>query len=217
MDDLINRPICCDCFTLFSQLPNNSVDMVLTDIPYGEVNSHKSNGLRNFDKGDADKTTFSLRKFVLECIRVSKKSIYIFCGTEQVSIIRRLMVRNKLSTRLCILHKSNPAPTNGTKIWLSGVECCVFGKKAKATFNEHCKDCVWRYPSSRNKLHPTQKPLPLFEYIIRASSNEGDIVCDPCSGSFTTAVAALSLNRRFIGCDLNPEYVKIGIERLSSN
>ena len=79
------------------------------------------------------------------------KAIYIYCGTEQVSNIRKLLVQNKMSTRLIILEKSNPSPMNGDKIWLSGIECCVYGKFPKATFNLHCKNTVLRYPCGRVK------------------------------------------------------------------
>ena len=62
--------------------------------------------------------------------------------------------------------------------------------------------------------HPTQKPEALLERVIKASSNEGDIVLDPFSGSFSTCGVAKRLNRKSIGIEVNPEYVKIGIRRL---
>jgi site-specific DNA-methyltransferase (adenine-specific) len=62
--------------------------------------------------------------------------------------------------------------------------------------------------------HPTQKPIALLERIIKASSNEGDVVLDPFSGTFTTSFVAKSLNRRSIGIEMQEEYVKIGLRRL---
>jgi len=62
--------------------------------------------------------------------------------------------------------------------------------------------------------HPTQKPEALLERIIKSSSNEGDIVLDPFSGSFTTGSVAKKLNRKFIGIEINEDYVKMGIRRL---
>lgn len=90
-------------------VPNKSMTCTMTDIPYGEVN-RKSNGLRNLDKKDADIVTFSLEEFVKEICRVTLGSIYIFCGTEQVSTIRSLLVKAGASTRLCIWEKTNPSP-----------------------------------------------------------------------------------------------------------
>ena len=62
--------------------------------------------------------------------------------------------------------------------------------------------------------HPTQKPISLLERIIKASSNEGDLVLDPFSGTFTTCYVAKELNRHSIGIELQDEYVKIGLRRL---
>lgn len=204
---------CGNCIELMKQMLNDAVEMTLTDIPYDVVN-RDSNGIRNFNKMDADDKTFDLDVFVAEVVRVTKGSIYIFCSTEQVSFLRMELIKYGLSTRLCIWEKNNPAPINGQYIWLSGVECCVYGKKKKAVFNEHCKNTVWRYPVVRKQLHPTQKPLKLFEYIIGASSNEGDIVFDPCLGSGTTAIAAKNKKRKFLGFEINPEYVKLAYQNL---
>ncbi len=62
--------------------------------------------------------------------------------------------------------------------------------------------------------HPTQKPISLLERIIKASSNIGDIVLDPFSGTFTTSYVAKILGRKSIGIELQEEYIKIGLRRL---
>lgn len=77
---------------------------------------------------------------------------------------------------------------------------------------------VWNFSRVRFKMdeyenHPTQKPEALLERIILASSNEGDLVLDPFSGSFTTSAVAVRLGRRAVGIDLNEEFYKIGIRR----
>jgi DNA modification methylase len=196
-----------------NEIETGSVDMILCDIPYGEVN-RKSGGLRNLDKGMADIVTFPLDKVIQESIRVVKGSIYIFCGTEQVSEIRALMVDNELSTRLGIWEKTNPSPMNGQRLWLSSIECCVFGRKANSVFNEHCKSSVWRHPSARGKLHPTMKPIGLMERLILASSNTGDTVLDFTMGSGTTGVACVNTNRKFIGIELDETYYNLAKERI---
>ena len=63
--------------------------------------------------------------------------------------------------------------------------------------------------------HPTQKPISLLERIIKASSNEGDVVLDPFCGTFTTCYVAQLLKRKFIGIEIQEEYFKIGLRRLS--
>jgi len=209
----LNQVHCCDCIEGMKYIPDNSIDMILTDIPYNEVN-RKSNGLRNLNKKDADILTFDLEQFLNEINRILKGSVYIFCGTEQVSLIRKKLVSLKFSTRLCVWKKTNPSPMNGQHIWLSGIETCIYGKKLKATFNEHCKNSVWEFPNGRNKIHPTEKPLKLFQYLISVSSNENDIILDPCMGSGTTAIACLKSNRKFIGFEISKEYTEICKKRI---
>ena len=79
---------------------------------------------------------------------------------------------------------------------------------------------VWYFPRVRYLMpeyenHPTQKPEALLERIIKVSSNEGDIVLDPFSGTFTTSSVALKLKRKTIGIDINPDYFRIGIKRIA--
>lgn len=79
---------------------------------------------------------------------------------------------------------------------------------------------VWEFARVRYRMdeyenHPTQKPIALLERIIKASSNKGDLVLDPFSGSFTTSYVAQKLGRRSIGIEIQEEYVKIGLRRLN--
>ncbi len=202
-----------DCLERMKEIESGSVDMILTDIPYGEVNQ-KSSGLRALDKGVADECSIDLDEMILECIRICKGSFYIFCGTQQISVIVTLFKHNKLTTRVGCWEKSNPSPMNGTKLWLSGMEFCVFARKPKAVFNEHCKKALWRHPSGKSKIHPTQKPTALMEQLILASSNEGETVLDFTFGSGTTGVAAKNLNRKFIGIEMDDKYFEIGKNRI---
>jgi site-specific DNA-methyltransferase (adenine-specific) len=73
---------------------------------------------------------------------------------------------------------------------------------------------VLDYPNTKG-LHPTQKPVALFEYLIKTYSNEGDLVLDNCIGSGTTAVACVNTKRNFIGMELSPEYCDIANKRLN--
>lgn len=67
------------------------------------------------------------------------------------------------------------------------------------------------------RLHPTQKPVELIEYLIRTYSNEGDIILDNCIGSGTTAVAAMNTNRNFIGFELDKDYFDIANKRIEKS
>jgi site-specific DNA-methyltransferase (adenine-specific) len=192
---------------------DKSIAMTLTDIPYGKV-TRQSQGLRNLDKEKADIITFTLEDFITQIVRVTNGSIYIFCGTEQVSEIRSLLVSQGASTRLGIWQKSNPSPMNGTHIWLSGLEVCVFGRFPGATFNEHCKSPIWKHANGKSKIHPTEKPLSLFEELIKASSNENDLILDPCAGSGTTGVACQNTRRNFILIEKDRDYYQLCRERV---
>jgi len=194
-----------DAVRLLRKINNNFVDLFLTDIPYEKVNK-KTNGLRILDKGDANEKSFSLISFLKETDRVTRGSGYIFCGKEQISKIFQFFSDKGYTTRLIIWEKTNPSPMNAQYNWMSGIETCVYFKKPKATFNEHYKNCVIKFPNGRSKIHPTEKPLKLFEYLIKVSSNQGDIVCDPCVGSGTTALASFIQGRHFIVGDINKKF-----------
>ena len=154
-----------DCLELMKDIPDKSIDMILADIPYGEVSKQgaeraKYRGqLRRIDKGAADISTFDLDSYLMESARVCSGSIYIFCGIEQVGKIYEYFKNDKnFMVRQCAWRKTNPAPVNGQHLWLSSFENCIFAKRRKTKFNQSCKSSVWDYPVGRSKLHPTQKP-----------------------------------------------------------
>lgn len=203
-----------DCIDVMKGMEDESVDMVMTDIPYGVI-TRPSAGLRNFDKGNADKETFSLQDFVESVSRVISGSCYVFCATEQVSELRERFIDAGMSTRLGIWEKTNPPVANGQHLWLSGVETCIFARKPRATFNEHCKNTVWRYPINADRLdYPTVKPVKLFQYLISVSTNVGDLVLDPCIGSGTTAIACIRSSRHYIGIELEQRFVDLSNKRI---
>lgn len=204
-----------DCIEGLRNIPDKSIDCVLTDIPYNKIN-RADNGLRNLDKGCADIGIFDLRDLTSTLCDKTKGSIYMFCGSEQLSTIRATMAEKGMSTRVIVWEKTNPSPMNGQKIWLSGIELCVFGKWGGATYNLHCKNTVLRYPCGESKLHPTQKPLNLFRYLLQASTNEGDVVLDPFIGSGTTALACIKDKRHFVGFELNPHFFHIAEQRIQA-
>lgn len=210
---MINKVHSIDAIKLLKKLKDNSVDLFLTDIPYEKVNK-KSNGLRKLDKGSANTKTFELKNFLPEVDRVTKGSGYIFCGKEQVSEIFSFFETKKYTTRLMVWEKTNPSPMNCQYTWMSGIETFIYFKKTKAIFNEHYKNSVIKFPNGGSKIHPTEKSLKLFKYLIEVSSNKGDLVCDPCVGSGTTAVAAKMLGRNFLVGDISDEYCKLTEKRL---
>jgi site-specific DNA-methyltransferase (adenine-specific) len=202
-----------DCMLGMTRIPDKSVELVIADIPFNECNSFEP-GFREINKGKADEATFELEPFLSELDRIVAGSVYIFCGFEQVSEIRRQLKGRGFSTRVCVWKKTNPSPMNGKFIWLSNVELCVFGKKPKATFNAHCKGVVWEFPVGRSKRHPTEKSLKLIEYLVSVSSNPGDLVLDPCMGSGTTAEAAMKQGRNFVGFEIDAGFCNVARARV---
>ena len=202
-----------DCLEGMKRIPDGSVDCIVTDIPYNECN-RADKGLRNLDKANADIGIFNVDILTKNLCDKTSGSIYMFCGFNQVSTIRQAMSKKGLSTRIVVWEKTNPSPMNGSTIWLSGVELCVFGKKPGAPFNLHCKNTVLRYPCGTNKIHPTQKPVELMRLLISASTETGNVVFDPFMGSGTTAIACIKEKRNFIGFELNKEYYDKACKRI---
>lgn len=209
-----------DCLPFMAGMADGSVNLILTDIPYGEVNDNGVEGdemvLRKLHKGSADVVNFDLRFLAGELCRLASGSVYVFCGIGQVSTLREVFVERGLSTRLLIWEKTNPSPMMGQYMWLSSIECCVYGRKKGAAFNGHCESAVLRYPCGSSKEHPTEKNLDLFKRLVWVSSNPGQIVFDPFMGSGTAGVAALTLDREFIGCEINPDFYRIAERRIKN-
>ncbi len=134
-----------------------------------------------------------------------------------------------------IWEKPNPPPNLGTRCFTHSTETVLWATKAQKGSQHkyvfHYQDMkeenggkqmknVWRMkaPSKEEKKygkHPTQKPLELISRCIRASTNPGDVVFDPFSGSASTGVSAMILDRHFIGCELDKEFIEIAKQRLS--
>lgn len=203
-----------DCMELMKNIPDGSVDFVLTDIPYDTVN-RSSNGLRNLNKQAADILTFDVLDFLDDVYRVSSNSICVFCGKEQFSTIYSYFANKKGTVRPVIWEKSNPSPMNGQHIYLSGVEMAVWFKKSGAkTFNAHCKNTVFKHPNGKSKLHPTEKNHSLLKELILDNTNVGDVVFDPCMGSGSHGIVSLENGRNFIGIELDPGYFEIAKKRI---
>ena len=206
-----------DCLELMKDIPDGSVDLVLTDIPYGECNRN-DNGLRNLNKENADIETFNLQEFLIKVYRVTKGTIVVFCGQHQFSEIKNFFQekqdKNKGTVRQLVWRKTNPSPMNGKHIYLSGIENAVWFKKRGGVFNANCKNTVFDYPCGRSKLHPTEKNHDLLKELIFDNSNEGDIVFDPCMGSGSHGLVAVENNRRFIGIELDEGYFNIAKKRI---
>lgn len=220
------------CFDLLPRIEKNSVDLVLIDPPYevsrdtnfqsGEATGRDTDRFRvSMDFGEWDQGFTGLDKVVKECYRILKSGGTMICfydlwkittlkgyfddaGFKQIRFIEWL--------------KTNPVPINSKVNYLTNArEIAVVGVKGgKPTFHSEYDNGIYEYPICHDKgrFHPTQKPLALFEDLVRKHSNEGDLVLDCFSGAATTAVACISLNRNFIGCELDKEYYDKSMKRI---
>ncbi len=219
MDKKMNTIHHIDCLEFMKQVPDDYFDLILTDIPYNECDVEnngiwdKNSNINDMCKAD-DFTNINMQVLLKEFDRICKGNYYVFCGIEQVSEIRKYF-NKKHSTRLIIWEKTNPMPINGQYVFLSGIETCVWAKKPNATFNENCRNTVFKYPIGIDRSgHPTTKPLKLFEEFIKISTNDNHKVFDPFLGSGTTAIACKSLGLDWCGCELEADYVDIANKRL---
>ena len=202
-----------DCIEYLAGQPAGYIEAIVTDPPYNDTN-RETGGLRVIDKGRADSEPIDIPMLASEFVRVASGSIYVWCGPNQLSEWVREFKEHGLTVRVGVWEKSNPAPTNGQHLWLTGLELCVFARKPKAPFFRHCKAPVWRGPSERVAGFPCPKPVWLMEELITASVPEGGLVLDPFMGSGSTGVAAVRVGRSFLGIEKYEEPYKIARQRI---
>lgn len=206
-----------DCLELMKDIPKQR--MLLTDIPYEEVN-RKDNGLRNLNKEKADIKTFEIKDF-LNIIYDKVDIFIIFCGQNQISEIfnyfNEKQKNGKGTVRQLVWCKSNPSPMNGEYVYLSGTENAVwFKKKGTGKMNCKCKKNYFIHPTGSSKFHPTEKNHKLLEELILDNTNENDTIIDCCMGSGSTGIVATKNNRNFIGIELDEKYFNIAKERINN-
>jgi len=225
---------------LLSTIESNSVDLVLTDPPYiiskksgmqsyrdslengGKVNEKygkKFAVTSDFGQWDKDYSIEDLRLSINEFYRILRKggSCIIFFDLWKLETLKKLL--SKFSKhRFVEWIKTNPIPLNQYSTYLSNAReisiSCVKG--GKSTFNSKYDNGIYEYPiyNGKDRFHPTQKSLPLFEELIKKHSKEGDVVVDPYAGSGTTALSSKNTNRIFICGEPSDEYFQKGFDRV---
>ena len=211
-----------DCLEVMKNIPDKSVDLVLTDPPYNIArdNNFTTMGRAGIDFGEWDKGA-DLFSYIKEVSRVLTRdgSFVVFNDCKNLGDIARFAESLDFETKdMLRLKKTNPMPRNRDRRYVTDYECAVWftKKKAKWTFNR--QDLTYQRPefvcSVDKGLHPTQKSLKLMQELILIHSNEGHVVLDCFMGSGTTGVAAKNLNRDFIGIEKDEGYFKIAQERI---
>lgn len=190
-------------------------------LKYGSIYGKKYAVRTDYGKWDSEFTMEKLELFVNHFHRVLKDggTCIIFFDLWKISYLKEQLENTKLKQiRFIEWIKTNPQPVNSSVNYLTNCrEIALLGiKKSKPTFNSKYDKGIYEYPiyGGKDRFHPTQKSLLLFEDLIKKHSNEGDVILDCFLGSGTTALAARNTGRKFIGCELDKEYYDRCMERM---
>ena len=192
-------------------------------LKYGSIYGKKYAVTTNYGKWDSEFTLEKLDLFVKHFHRILRDggTCIIFFDIWKLTNLKDILEDTKFKQlRFIEWIKTNPQPINSSVNYLTNCrEIALLGiKKSKPTFNSKYDKGIYEHPlqGGKERFHPTQKSLPLFEDLINKHSNEGDLVLDCFAGSATTGVAALKTDRRFIGCELDKEYYEKASKRLEN-
>lgn len=233
---LLNKITQGDCLEVMQRIPDGSVDMILCDLPYGTTRN-KWDSIIPLDElwAQYERVIKERGAIVLTAqtpfdkvlgasnLRLLKYE-WIWQKDAGTGFLNAKKMPLKDHENILVFYKKlptyNPQMRKGFKPYKTkqGHLGTNYGPGVESTTVSNGE----RYPITTlkinrdsDKLHPTQKPVALFEYLIRTYTNEGEVVLDNCIGSGTTAVAAINTNRRFIGIEKESEYVEIGNRRIS--
>jgi site-specific DNA-methyltransferase (adenine-specific) len=181
---------------------------------YGTIYGKKYCVKTDYGDWDSDFTMELLDQFIAEYYKKLKKggTLIIFFDLWKITPLKDLMEKHKFKQiRFIEWIKTNPQPLNSSVNYLTNCrEIALIGiKGAKPTFNSKYDNGIYMFPlqGGKNRFHPTQKSLPLFEELITKHSNENDLVLDTFLGGGTTAIACKNKKRRFKGCEISKEYI----------
>jgi site-specific DNA-methyltransferase (adenine-specific) len=230
-----------DCIAGMTQIPDQSIDMILCDLPYAITNC-RWDSLIPFDllweqykriiKPRGAIVLTSSQPFTTELIQ-SNRRMFRYCWywvkNQATGFPFAKYQPMRCIEEVCVFYKQTPTYNPQGLIKLE--------KPKSRTRNEGDKDCIYHmdtlsksyvthytnfprqtleFKCQREGLHPTQKPVDLFEYLIRTYTNEGELILDNCIGSGTTAVAAINTNRKYIGFELDTQHYNTAIKRIEA-
>lgn len=232
-----------DMFDILGQIEPNSIDLLLTDFPYGTLNKRNEwdsiidysifwKHVDNICKPNCAIISTAAQPFTSVLISSNYTDFKYTMVWEKSKATGYLNAKKqplRAHEDIVVFYKKqptyNPQMVSGTP-YDKGKAVRDTESYGVQTKEVHVKnDSGLRFPrsviyfktaESEGKYHPTQKPVALYEYLIRTFSNENDLVLDPCMGSGTTGVAALQTNRNFIGIEKEQKYFEIAKERLHS-
>ena len=229
-----------DCLELMKNVPDKSIDMVLCDLPYGTTRC-KWDSIIPFEplweqynriiKDNGAIVLFSQMPFTAVLVMSNLKMFryeWIAEKSMATGFLNAKRMPLKCHENICVFYKKlptyNPQMTKGKPYnikrrdcgahYLGGIENIEIKNEGTRCPRDVLKDLWKPYCGEGKSFHPTQKPVPLLEYLIKTYTNEGETVLDNCMGSGSTGVACVNMNRNFIGIELDENYFKIAKERI---
>jgi site-specific DNA-methyltransferase (adenine-specific) len=229
-----------DCLEIMPTIENNSVDMILVDLPYGQTDCKWDSiidlnkmweELKRICKNNANIIFFTTTKFGNKLINSNEKWFkYDLVWEKHLAV--GFMNANKMPLRLHEMMYVFGKPSGGNKTYNPQKTpgkpykrvCCkkkavdVYGKtegKGENITGDRHPLSIQKFKSDKEKLHRTQKPVEACEWLIKTYSNESDVVLDFTMGSGSTGVACKNTSRKFIGIEKDEEIFKIAEKRLA--
>jgi len=220
-----------DCMEYLKEIPDGSIDLILCDPPYNLAKYSTGNMQFNWrseinnDLAEWDLVELNPADFVKDFKRILSPTgnIFIFTGYNLFGKWHEVFDKEFDTFQFMVWHKTNPVPSIRKSSFLNSCELivCMWNKGHTWNFLKQSQMhnfieapiCMGqerlKYPK-----HPTQKPLSVLRHIIKIASNENDLVLDMFMGVGSTGVAALNLNRRFIGIEIDKEYYTASVKRI---
>jgi site-specific DNA-methyltransferase (adenine-specific) len=237
----MNQIINGDCIVEMAKLPSNSVDMILTDLPYGKTTKDWDQKMdinilwnlwKKILKDSGVIILTSIEPFTSELIMSNLdwfKYKLVWVKTRISNPLLNKKMPSRIHEDVLVFYNNyptyNPIPyvvsekyrdkrknVNDSE-WVSGQFSGKMTRKADMGIRQP-QDVLYFQSHWSKGMHPTQKPVKLFEYLIETYTNENDLILDCCAGSGTTGIASLNKNRRYILIEQSKEYYEMINERI---
>jgi len=182
-------------------------------LKYGNIYGKKYSVKTNYGEWDENFTMNEMEEFVKMYYKKLRDggTCIIWFDLWKLGHLKEIMEKYKFKQiRMIEWIKTNPQPLNSSTNYLTNArEVAILGvKKGKPTFHSKYDKGIYEFPiqGGKDRFHPTQKSISMFESIIEKHSNPGDLVCDTFLGGGTTMIASKNTNRKFIGSEISVEY-----------
>ncbi|STO12724.1 Modification methylase DpnIIB [[Flavobacterium] thermophilum] len=220
----LNRIYQIDALEGLKLIPDESIDLVVTDPPYKLIqggctnNAVKLKGATDLQKGKVfNHNEIKFDDWLSEVYRVLKPASHCYVMCNDRNLMELLNACEKAGFKLLnilVWKKSKHSPN---RYYLKNAEFIVFLRKGKAkNINNMGTFQILEFDNVKNKTHPTEKPVELLECLITNSSNNGDVVLDVFAGTGSTCIAAIKNKRKFLAFEIEREYVEIANQRLDN-